>query len=140
MWFRNNNIQKLLDQNPATSTIPLYLHFEHVPTNFVHIHVILSTSGIPVELRPLLAVYDDNFFNTPVMKNGKRMEYETVVAQLEKFTVRYAVGLGDRIGVGESVHIMFQIEPEHYALTIEWLRTLLWDSIFDEKVWQTTDL
>ena len=62
------------------------------------------------------------------------MEYEAVVAQLEKFTVRYKIGLGDGLGIGETIHLIFQIEPEQYALTIEWLKTLLWDSIFDEKV------
>jgi len=96
--------------------------------------VILSTSSIPVELRPLLSVYDVNFFDTPVMKDGKRMEYEAVVAQLEKFTVRYTMNIGDKLGVGEAIHLKFQIEPEHYALTIQWLKTLFWDSIFDEKV------
>ena len=68
------------------------------------------------------------------MKDGKRMEYETVVAQLEKFTVRYTMSIGDKLGVGEAIHLKFQIEPEHYALTIQWLKTLFWDSIFDEKV------
>jgi len=68
------------------------------------------------------------------MKGGERMEYETVVAQLEKFTVRYTMNIGDKLGVGEAIHLKFQIEPEHYALTIQWLKTLFWNSIFDEKV------
>lgn len=96
--------------------------------------MILSTSSIPVELRPLLSVYDYNFFDTPVMKDGRRMDYETVVAQLEKFTVRYTMSTGDKLGVGEAIHLKFQIEPEHYALTIQWLKTLFWDSIFDAEV------
>ena len=135
MWkFSENHIQKLLESNAVTSSIPLYLHYEHAPTSFVHVNLILSTNQIPVELRPLLPIFLDNFFDTPVHKDGKRLEYETVVAQLERFTVKYKIGLGDRLGVGETIHLNFQIEPEQYALTIEWLKTLLWDSIFDEKV------
>ncbi|KAF8464620.1 cytoplasm protein [Kalaharituber pfeilii] len=129
----NNRIQNLLDSAPATSTIPLYLHYEHVPTEFVHVNLILSTSQIPIELRPLLSVYIQNFFDTPVMKDGKLIEFEKVVPILESFTVKYKITIGDRLGVGETIHLKFQIEPEQYQRTIQWIKTLFWDSIFDKN-------
>jgi len=93
---------------------------------------------VPVELRPLLAVYMDNLFATPVVKDGERLEYEAVVSQLEKFTVEYLVEAGAYIGAAETIRVKIQIEPEQYATTIKWLKTILWDSIFDKKVFSLT--
>jgi len=71
-----NNIQKIVDQ---TSNLPLFLQFEHVPTNFVHLTMLIGTSKIETEHRPLLPLFMDNFFNTPIMRGGKKIEFEEVV-------------------------------------------------------------
>ena len=80
----------------------------------------------------------DNLFATPVVKDGERLEYEAVVSQLEKFTVEYLVEAGAYIGAAETIRVKIQIEPEQYATTIKWLKTILWDSIFDKKVFSLT--
>lgn len=75
----------------------------------------------------------ENFFNTPIMRDGVRLEYEQVVAQLEKDTVNYSIDSATYMDTPESIRIRFQVEPEKYEATIKWLRTFLWDSIFDPK-------
>jgi Zn-dependent M16 (insulinase) family peptidase len=126
----NTKIQKIIDKNSANS--PLFLQFEHVPTNFVHLTILLGTSQILTEHRPLLALFMDNFFNTPIMRDGKKIEFEQVVTELEQDTISYSMAGGVRIGDSEGLAIQFQIEPEKYAAAIKWIRTMMFDSVFDE--------
>jgi Zn-dependent M16 (insulinase) family peptidase len=124
--------QKLIDQDDVD--LPLYLHFESVPSEFVHVNIFISTANIPVKLRPLIPVYWELFFSSPVMINGTRVEYEQVVSDLEKDTVSMGISSGSYVDWSEVVRIRLQVEPEKYEASIKWLQTLLWDSIFDKKV------
>ena len=129
---RDTEAQRIIDKDSVG--IPLYLHYENVTSNFVGIILLISTESIPVERRALLAVYLENFFNTPVMRDGVRIEFEQVVAELEKDTVGYGIGLASWMDAPENITISFRIEPEKYEVAIKWLRELMWDSVFDEKV------
>jgi Zn-dependent M16 (insulinase) family peptidase len=130
METSSNSIQKIIDK--SKSELPLFIHFEHVPTNFVHLTLLLGTSQVPTEIRPLLSIFMDNFFNTPIMRDGKRVEFEEVVTKLEQDTISYSMGGGGRIGYTEGLVIQFQVEPDKYATAVEWIRTMMFDSIFDE--------
>lgn len=99
----------------------------------MHVSLFISTESIPVKLRPLIPIYFENFFNTPVMKDGARVEYEQVVSQLEDTTIEYAINTASSGDLPESIRIRFQIEKERYADTVQWLRTLMRDVIFDKK-------
>ena len=123
-------IQSIIDKANADS--PLFLQFEHVPTNFVHLTLLLGTSQIPTEHRPLLSLFMDNFFNTPITRDGKEIGFEQVVTELEQDTISYSMNGGSRVGDNEGLVIQFQIEPEKYAAAIKWIRTMMFDSIFDE--------
>ena len=125
----SNEIQKSIDANPES---PLFVQFEHVPTNFVHLTLLLGTSEVAMEHLPLLPLFMDNFFNTPIMRDGVRIEFEQVVTELEQDTIGYSMDGGSRAGMPEGIAISFQIEPDKYATTIEWIRTMMFDSIFDE--------
>lgn len=122
--------QKIADADAAES--PLFVQFEHVPTNFVHITLLMGSSQIPVEQRPLLPLFIDNFFNTPIMYDGQRMEFEQVVTELEKDTINYGMRGASGLSDGESVAMNFVIEPEKYEKAIHWVRSLMFDAIFDE--------
>jgi Zn-dependent M16 (insulinase) family peptidase len=126
----SNRVQKVID---ASADLPLFLQFEDVPTNFVHITVLLGTSEIKTEYRPLLPLFMDNFFNTPIIQNGKKIEFEEVVTRLEQDTISYSMtGGGRAMNDPESIAIQFQVEPEKYAAAVEWIRTMMFDSVFDE--------
>ncbi|TGZ84481.1 hypothetical protein EX30DRAFT_337006 [Ascodesmis nigricans] len=123
--------QDLIDADDTD--VPLYIHFEHGETEFAQIDVMFSTESIPVKLRPLIPIYFENFFNTPVMKDGVRVEYEQVVSQLEDVTIDYNIERAHYVDLPESIRIRFHIEMEKYAEAINWIRILLRDAIFDEK-------
>lgn len=126
----SNDVQKVIDSSKAD--LPLFIQFENVPTNFVHLTLLVGTAHIATGLRPLLPLFMDNFFNTPIMSNGKQVEFEEVVTRLEQDTISYAINGGGRVGDSEGIAIQFKIEPEKYATAIEWIRTMMFDSIFDE--------
>lgn len=117
----------------ATSKLPLFIQFEDVPTNFVHITIHLGTSKVPVELKPLMPIFSDNFFNTHIMRDGKLVNFEQVVMELERDSVGYGLGSARLLGDPEGIAIQFQVEPEKYGAAVEWIRTMMFDSVFDPQ-------
>jgi Zn-dependent M16 (insulinase) family peptidase len=124
-------IQQLVDRDPGNS--PLFIHFEHTPSNFAAANVLLCTSTVPVALRPLLPIFVENFFNQPVRRNGSRLEFEDVVKELQRDTVDYEVAGGGGIGNSELLHIKIVVERHEYEKAIRWVNDLLWHGIFDSE-------
>ncbi|KAI0123454.1 zinc metalloprotease [Xylariales sp. AK1849] len=129
LGLTSNPAQKVIDA--AESGAPLFVQFESVPTNFVHITMHVGASAIPVKYKPLMPLFSDNFFNTPITRDGKRVDFEQVVMDLEKDTISYSLDSGNRLGDTESITIRMQVEPEKYATAVNWYRTMMFDSIFD---------
>jgi len=125
----DNAPQKIIDS--AAQSRPLFVQFESVPSNFVHLTVHVGMSKTPAKYKPLLPLFNDIFFNSPVMRDGKRIEFEEVVKQLEKDSISYEISSAARLGDSEGVSIQFQLEREKYSTIISWLRTLMFDIIFD---------
>ncbi|KAK0861416.1 hypothetical protein LTR87_016975 [Friedmanniomyces endolithicus] len=123
----DNPIQAIIDKDDNGS--PLFIHFEHIQSNFVRISLSMCTSSIPTELKPLLTLYLTNFFTTPVMRGGKRVEFEDVVLDLEKETVSYQAS--SERGNADMICIHFQAEVERYESIISWLKTMLFDAVHD---------
>lgn len=124
-----NSAQKQIDR--ASAGAPLFIQFEDVPTNFVHLTVHIGTTKVPVKYKPLLSLFSDNFFNTPIIHKGQRIDFEEVVKKLEKETISYSLESGTKVGDSESFLIRMQVEPDKYSTAIEWIRTLMFDSVFD---------
>ncbi|KAK8040979.1 zinc metalloprotease- variant [Apiospora phragmitis] len=125
----DNAAQKAIDN--AEPGKPLFIQFESVPTNFVQVVLHVGTTDIPVKYKPLVSLFNDYFFNTPILRDGKRVDFEEVVMELEKDTIDYSIEFAHRYGDTESVVIKMQIEPENYSKAIDWLKTLMFDSVFD---------
>jgi Zn-dependent M16 (insulinase) family peptidase len=125
----DNRIQNIVDKDDDGS--PLFIHFEHIQSNFVHVKVDLCTGAVPVELKPLITLYVHNFFTTPVARNGNRVEFEDVVLDLERETVDY--GAGFERDNSEILSMAFNTEPQRYESIIAWIRTLFYDAINDEQ-------
>lgn len=128
----DNDVQKLIDRDD--SQLPLFIHFEHVQSNFAHVNLIISTESVPIQLRPLLTIYLENMFTSPIERNGRRIEFDQVIRELEKDTVDYGIGVGSAIGNAEVLVMRISVEVEKYAAAIEWLKELIWNGIFDIEV------
>jgi Zn-dependent M16 (insulinase) family peptidase len=128
MGSLNNKVQKIIDRDGPD--LPLFIHFESIPSNFVHINIVLCTERIPVQKRPLLPIYLTNFFNTPIVRDGRRIEFEEVVVELEKDTVSYSIDPS----LPELIRIKFEVEPDKYEAAVRWVKEMLWETVFDETV------
>ncbi|UPK93211.1 hypothetical protein LCI18_004146 [Fusarium solani-melongenae] len=124
--------QKLIDGTPQ-GNLPLFIQFEDVPTNFVHITVHIGSSQIPNELKPLMPIFSDTLFNTHITRDGKRVDYEQVVMELERDTISYSLSSARYLSDPDGIMIQFQVEPEKYAAAAEWIRTMMFDTIFDPQ-------
>jgi Zn-dependent M16 (insulinase) family peptidase len=124
-----NRYQTIIDADGSQN--PLFLDFEHIPSNFVRVYLIISTQNLPLELLPLLSVYMEAFFNLPVQRNGHTVSFEEVVVELERDTVGYDIHSAGDVGNIECLRISLQVELEKYTVAINWMKQLLWDSVFD---------
>ncbi|KAI8710635.1 Mitochondrial presequence protease [Fusarium sp. LHS14.1] len=124
--------QKLIDGKPQ-GNLPLFIQFEDVPTNFVHITVHIGSSQIPNELKPLMPIFSDTLFNTHITRDGKRVDYEQVVMELEQDTISYSLRSAHYLSDPDGIMIQFRVEPEKYAKAAKWICTMMFDTIFDPQ-------
>ncbi|KAG6045977.1 hypothetical protein E4U17_008062, partial [Claviceps sp. LM77 group G4] len=124
--------QKIIDSS-SDGKLPLFIQFEDVPTSFVHVNIHMGTSQVPVQLKPLLSIFSDNFFNTHITREGQQVDFEQVVMELERDSVGYSIGSSRSWGDANGFLIQFQVEPEKYAAAVNWLRTMMFDSVFDPQ-------
>ncbi|KAF1845715.1 zinc metalloprotease-like protein [Cucurbitaria berberidis CBS 394.84] len=127
----DNMIQKIIDKDE--NGLPLFIHFEHIQTSFVHFGLILGTAKLPTELKPLIGVYLTNFFATPTVIDGKRIEFEEVITKLEQDTIEFSVDRGSEVGSSEMLYIPFIAEAAKFETVVKWLKTMLVDSVFDTE-------
>ena len=132
----DNPIQNIIDKDTDLS---LFIHFEHIESNFARLTVILGTEVVPVNLRPLLAVYMEKFLSSPMLRDGNIIEFEKVLIELEQDTVNYDIGSGSGMGNSETIVIKLDVEADKYETAIRWLRDLMHSSVFDpERIKATT--
>lgn len=125
-----NAAQDAIDKD---KDLPLFVHFEHVQSNFVQIVMVLGTDVVPIALRPLLAVYMELFFATPIEQEGKEIGFEQTIMELERDTVAYDMQSGEVIGNPETLVIKLQVEAGKYQTAIRWLRDLIFSSLSDAE-------
>ena len=126
-----NKYQSIVDSDGKQ--MPLFIDFEHIPSNFVRVNLVISTEKVPVELKPLLAIYLEAFFTLPITRNNEKIEFEQVVMELERETVRYSIDSAIGFGNAECIRINFQVEDKRYQDAIRWIQELLWNAVFDPE-------
>ncbi|KAJ5647133.1 hypothetical protein N7490_003505 [Penicillium lividum] len=127
----DNALQTFIDSDASKADLPLYVHFEHIPSSFVQLSVLLSAQSVPIQLRPLLSIFTEAFFNIPLQRDGKTIDFEQVVVELEKDTVGYGMEAARALGNSEMLRVSFQVELEKYETAIAWVQELSWNTIFD---------
>ena len=127
----DNKYQQMIESDGGTESYPLFIAFEHVPSNFARIHLLISTETLPLHLRPYLSIYLEAFFNIPLIRDGQTIPFEQVVLSLERDTVGYNFESASSLGNIECLRLSFQVEIEKYSVAIKYIRELLFDTIFD---------
>lgn len=118
-------------------SLPVYAEAFDLHSNFVYIITSLDTEKVPLELRPYLLLLTELLTESPILRDGKLVPYEEVVAQLEADTV----ATGTRIGLegasrftcgpfSNTISIMIQVEQKKYETGARWLHELLHQTQF----------
>lgn len=123
----DNDIQSIVDADSVD--VPLFLHFEHIPSNFVRFKINMCTGPVPLALKPLIPLYLMNFFTTPALIDGQRVEFEQLILDLEKVTEAYDIDA--EYANPELIALSLIAEPSNYQSVIKWIKTLLFDAIHD---------
>jgi Zn-dependent M16 (insulinase) family peptidase len=125
-----NEIERYLDTDP--SDYPINLVFSHTSTQFVTVALYITTKDIPGELLPYLQVYLDSFFSLPIVRDGKVVDYEDVVSEVNRIAVNYSARLGAE-EVTEVVSLKLRAEKSRYKEVVRLLRELFIHSVLDPE-------
>jgi Zn-dependent M16 (insulinase) family peptidase len=113
--------------------LPFFIQYDHVESDFVSLHAILSLSSLPDRLRPYMSAYLSAFFSLPVEReSGVRLTHEEVVNQLDNDTVSYEVGLGVSNSFTDTIRVSIKVETALYGTAIAWLKDLIYGAQFDK--------
>ena len=125
-----NEIERYLDKD--LSDHPLNLVFSHTSTQFVTITIYITTKDLPGHLLPYLQLYLDSFFELPVERDGKIIDYEEVVAEINRIALDHSASLGVE-EVTEVLTIKIRAEKHKYKEAVALLSELFVNSVFDPE-------
>lgn len=120
--------QHIIDNDKCV--LPLYIHFESIPSQFINISILLSTEDLPEKLRPMTSLYMCNLFGTPLTRHGQRLSYEQVCIGLERETNGFGAAFGG--ACSDMIRITISTESSKYETVISWLKNIMYDYILDK--------
>ncbi|XP_073987977.1 uncharacterized protein C05D11.1-like [Rhodnius prolixus] len=120
-------------------SVPLYMHLDHLNTNFVYMFVLLDTSSVPSYLRPYLLLLLNSVLESPIRRGSEVISHEEVVNELEQDTIASAARVGpnsySRFNCGPfstTACLLLQLEPKKYKKGISWIREILYQTVLTE--------
>ncbi|KAL7420500.1 hypothetical protein Q5752_004450 [Cryptotrichosporon argae] len=122
-------VQAHVDADPAV--VPFQAHFAHAKSNFVRVHVLVDTAGMPAELKPYVSVLSDSIFTIGVKQpDGTELSHEEVANQLNDFTVAQSAGFGFSGNFYDTLVVALKVERDNYERAVQWIRDLLTGAVF----------
>jgi Zn-dependent M16 (insulinase) family peptidase len=119
------------------SKTSVYTYFDHIKSEFIYMYALLDSTALPQEYRIYLPLMLESLFESPIRKNGKLIPYEDVIEQLNNDTVSFSssIGLGSKPlfkcgPYSHTISVMLQVEIAKYEKGIEWLRDILYNTVF----------
>ncbi|KAG9126853.1 hypothetical protein FRC07_001710 [Ceratobasidium sp. 392] len=120
-----SDLQKHLDADPAS--LPYFVQYDHVQSDFVTISAWISTTALPPALRPYITLYLGSFFALPVTRaDGTKLSHEDLVKQLDEVSVAYEADYGVNGYFADTVRVAIKAEVSQYETIIGLLRDLLY--------------
>ncbi|XP_067661811.1 uncharacterized protein C05D11.1-like [Haliotis asinina] len=116
--------------------IPFMFQLDHIHTNFVQIVALLDSSTVPQKLKYYLPLFCEVLLESPILRDGKLVSHEEVIAQLEADTLSSSVGLGVRGGkfscgsFPQVASVELKVEEDRYNQGVTWLKELLYQTQF----------
>ncbi|XP_050536251.1 uncharacterized protein C05D11.1-like [Daktulosphaira vitifoliae] len=123
-----------------TSEVPLFVEIDNVKSNFVYMKVFINTKDLELNLRKYLPIYLDLITECTVIRNGEKLDYADVIAELEKDAVSWSasVGIGSTSSfscgtISSVVLFTITVEPEKYHKNIKWLHDFLHNTVITKE-------
>lgn len=140
--FHKFDVSRKSDQDPkyGLKQFPFFIEAYNLKTNFVYVTAAFDTTCLSIELRSHLLLFLDLILESPVQTADGLLPYEAVVSALEQDMISYETSLGlqstSRFGCGpfsNSVTFHMQVEVRKFAVAIEWMTHLLFNSVFTQE-------
>ncbi|XP_050536248.1 uncharacterized protein C05D11.1-like [Daktulosphaira vitifoliae] len=123
-----------------TSEVPLFVEIDNVKSNFVYMNVIINTKDLALNLRKYLPIYLDLITESTVIRNGTKLEYADVIAELKKDVVSYSASVGiystspfSNGFISSAVLLTISVVPENYHKSIKWLHDFLYNTVITKE-------
>ncbi|UZJ56905.1 hypothetical protein CBS101457_006225 [Exobasidium rhododendri] len=108
---------------------PFFVQWNQIPSNFITLTIMLNTTSLSAQLRPLLTLFLSSIFSLPVKRSdGTELGYEEVVKLLDEDTLEYDACLGAGSGFAEMISVEIKVEKTKFLKGIEWIHDLLWNT------------
>lgn len=137
--FHQLEVMRKFDETDKMNlkSFPFYVELYDLKSNFIEVTLSFDTKNVPKELRSYLLLFLDLVLESPVQKGEELIPYEAVVAILEEEMISYETSLGlqsaSRFGCGPFSNLAtfhMQIEVRKFAVAVEWMTSLIFDSVF----------
>ncbi|KAI0348495.1 hypothetical protein BDW22DRAFT_1404375 [Trametopsis cervina] len=116
------------------SSLPFFVQYDHVESDFVTVSSYISLAKLPDHLRLYSWAYLTAFFSLPVTRSsGEHLGHEEVVNQLDKDTVSYDAAMGGSGAFSEVLRISIKVERTNYDTAVSWLKDLIYGIQFDRE-------
>lgn len=129
----SNDIQTIVNADQPEN-FTLDLHFEHYDSQFVTVHLFLSTRDIDVELLPLVDVFLTELFSLPlVLEDGTVLDFEGAIQKIKTDTLSDVIDYGVSGQFDDYLTCQLQVRCDKYHLAIEWLQNAFFKTQFTEE-------
>ncbi|CDO96567.1 unnamed protein product [Kluyveromyces dobzhanskii CBS 2104] len=123
---------KIIKSKP--NDFPLFIHFEHFPSQFIELHVALNADFVKnPELLPYYHVITELFSLPMKASDGSIVPFEDVVAQLKTETIDSFIGMGIDGHFSNLIDFKIECKADSYEKAVKWLKSALFDTVFDES-------
>ncbi|XP_054720900.1 uncharacterized protein C05D11.1-like [Uloborus diversus] len=118
-------------------SMPCRFQLDVINTNFVRFYVLLDTSQLASDLRMYLPLFVDLLDECAIKRNGEVIPYQEVVKQLAEDTISISAALGLNYNrffcskYAQLVILELMVEEEKYQKSIQWVREILYQIIFE---------
>ncbi|XP_035211557.1 uncharacterized protein C05D11.1-like [Stegodyphus dumicola] len=133
------NASKSEDENLdySISKMPCRFQLDVVNTNFVRFYVLMDTSHLSSDLRMYLPLFVELLDECAIKRNGEIVRYQDVVKQLAEDTISISASIGldySRFFCSAYAQVLcleLTVEEEKYTKSVQWIREILYQIIFE---------
>ncbi|SSD59102.1 related to zinc metalloprotease [Saccharomycodes ludwigii] len=118
----------------APKNLPLFMHLEHFPSQFVEVHLLLNARNIKnAELLPYYYLFDELFSMPMRLESGEILPFEKVVCCLKNETIDASITSGLQVSFADFINIHIRAKASEYENSIKWIKHSLFDMLFDRS-------